>query len=46
MYNFNNSKEWKQDQLKYFKEYLKSFDKDSREYKKIKSGIKDLEKNL
>jgi hypothetical protein len=37
---------WKQEQLNYFKGYLTSFKKDSREYKLLAAGIKELEKSL
>jgi hypothetical protein len=35
---------WKEEQLFYFKEYIKSFKPGSREYKQIAKGIFDLEK--
>ena len=39
-------KSWKNEQIAYFREYLKTFDKGSREYEIIKSGIERLEKNI
>ena len=36
---------WKSDQIKYFKEYLDTFSKGSKEYQLILDGIKRLEKN-
>ncbi len=41
-----NISNWKADQIKYFKEYLATFDKGSREYKLIEDGIHRLEKTL
>ncbi|HNU92187.1 MAG TPA: hypothetical protein PKO25_09970 [Spirochaetota bacterium] len=37
---------WKQEQLKYFKGYLGNFKKDSREYKLLVEGIRELENSL
>lgn len=37
---------WKQEQLKYFKGYLGNFKKDSREYKLLVEGIRELEQSL
>ena len=37
---------WKQEQLNYFKGYLANFKKDSREYKLLVEGIRELEKSL
>ena len=37
---------WKNEQIAYFREYLKTFDRDSREYEIIRSGIERLEKTL
>ncbi len=37
---------WKQEQLKYFRGYLDSFKKGSKEYKLLMAGIRELEKNL
>lgn len=37
-------KSWKNDQIQYFKEYLATFSKDSKEYKLILDGIRRLEK--
>ncbi len=37
---------WKQEQLNYFKGYLGSFKKDSREYKLLVEGIRELERSL
>ncbi len=39
-------KNWKIEQLNYFRGYLDNFKKDSREYQLLISGIKELEKNL
>ncbi len=36
---------WKEEQLSYFKEYIKSFKPGSREYNQIAKGIFDLEKS-
>ncbi len=35
---------WKEEQLSYFKEYIKSFTPGTKEYKQIARGILDLEK--
>jgi len=40
----HNIHSWKSDQIKYFKEYLGTFSKGSKEYKLILDGIKRLEK--
>ncbi|MCU0844597.1 MAG: hypothetical protein MUC76_06690 [Spirochaetes bacterium] len=37
---------WKQEQLNYFKGYLDNFRKDSREYKLLLEGIRELENSL
>jgi hypothetical protein len=42
----NETRDWKLEQLKYFKGYLNNFKNDSPEYKLLLSGIKELEKNL
>jgi hypothetical protein len=36
---------WKQEQLKYFRGYLNNFRKDSKEYNLLLSGIQELEGN-
>lgn len=35
---------WKEEQLSYFREYLKSFKPGTKEYNQIERGIFDLEK--
>ncbi len=42
----NEMRNWKIEQLNYFKGYLDNFRKGSREYNLLLSGIKELEKNL
>ncbi len=39
----SNMNRWKNEQLSYFKEYLKSFKPGSRQHKEILRGIRDLE---
>lgn len=41
----SGSEKWKEEQLSYFKEYIKSFKPGSREYNQIARGICDLEKS-
>ena len=41
----SGAEKWKEEQLSYFKEYIKSFKPGSREYNQIARGICDLEKN-
>lgn len=44
----NNGKhmnKWQQEQLEYFKRYLSTFDRDSREYDLILKGIRELERH-
>ncbi len=36
-------KEWKNEQINYFKNYLKVFEKNSKEYQIVQKGIKELE---
>jgi hypothetical protein len=36
---------WKREQLEYFKQYLSTFDIDSKEYRLILKGIRELEKS-
>jgi hypothetical protein len=36
-------KKWRNEQLEYFKSYMKSFKKNSREYKLLKKSINQLE---
>lgn len=42
----NETRDWKLEQLNYFKGYLNNFKNDSPEYKLLLSGIRELEKNL
>ncbi len=35
---------WKNEQINYFKKYLNNFDTSSKEYKVLEEGISDLEK--
>ncbi len=37
---------WKKEQLSYFREYIKSFDPGTREYRELERGISELEKTL
>ena len=37
---------WKQEQISYFKKYLKSFKKGSREYTILQNGVQELESSL
>ncbi len=39
-------RDWKQEQLNYFKGYLDNFRKDTREYKLLLEGIRELENSL
>jgi len=39
-------KNWKNEQLSYFKEYIKAFEPGTREYTQIEKGIADLEKTI
>lgn len=45
-YNNEDMKQWKMEQLEYFKRYIKSFRNNTKEYSLIKEGIKELEKSL
>lgn len=45
MHNNGDVKNWKQEQINYFKEYLKAFSENTREYHLIKKGIEDLERS-
>ena len=38
--------EWKQEQIGYFKKYIKAFKKESREYKMLQDGIRELESSI
>ena len=42
----SDMRDWKQEQLNYFKGYLNSFRKGTKEYHLLVSGIRELEKNL
>ncbi len=37
---------WKEEQINYFKGYLNNFRKDTKEYKLLLAGIKELEKSF
>ena len=39
-------KQWKQEQILYFKRYLNSFKHNSKEYSILRNGIDELEKSL
>ena len=39
-------RQWREEQLAYFKEYLATFEKETREYDLIRQGIHRLEKAL
>ncbi len=42
----SETNKWKLEQLEYFKEYLRTFNTDSKEYGLIVKGIQELEKGL
>ncbi len=44
--SINEMRNWKVEQLNYFRGYLDNFRKGSREYNLLVAGIKELEKNL
>lgn len=37
---------WKKEQISYFKKYMKSFKKGTREYSILENGVEELEKTL
>lgn len=41
----SNIDSWKNDQINYFKSYLKNFEKGSKEYNILMNGISELEKS-
>ncbi|MCX7678717.1 MAG: hypothetical protein N2316_05810 [Spirochaetes bacterium] len=43
--NFDMRK-WKEEQIAYFKKYMKNFPKGSKEYAILQKGIEELEKSL
>ena len=43
LHNKGELNKWKNDQVQYFKEYLKNFDKDSKQYNLIMEGLRELE---
>lgn len=40
--NMNDMVNWRDEQVKYFSEYLKNFEENSKEHKIITQGIKEL----
>ena len=42
----NDTSKWRTEQLNYFKQYLNSFSKNSKEYLLLSKGIEELEKSL
>lgn len=40
------NRNWKDEQITYFRKYLKAFDKNSKEYKLIREGIEELERSI
>ncbi|MBN1499526.1 MAG: hypothetical protein JW982_05200 [Spirochaetes bacterium] len=39
-------KKWKNEQIRYYQNYLNNFERDSREYRVLEKGITDLKKSL
>lgn len=39
-------KKWKNEQISYFRSYLKNFDDNSKEYRRLEKGIQDLENSV
>jgi hypothetical protein len=46
LHSSGETKNWKMDQIHYFREYLKAFQIDTREYNLIKQGIEELERSV
>ncbi len=45
IHNKSEMRNWKDEQLKYFKSYMKCFGKNTREYKLLKESITRLERS-
>ena len=39
-------KKWKQEQIRYYTNYLSGFNRESREYRVLEKGIEELKKSL
>ncbi len=46
LHNNIDMRKWKEEQISYFRKYMKNFQKGSREYTILQRGIEELERSL